>query len=595
MTVFAGTDGLANRSDTWALVLGGTPTWVQLSPSGGPPPGRWCHSAIHDPSGARMIVFGGWDGFPRSDVWALALTDSPEWTPIATSGAAPPARREHVAVCDSVRGNMVVICGFDGSAYYSDAWSLTLTGTPEWTQMSPAGTAPSSRSGTAGALGRARDRIVFFGGGNGLTDLGDTWELLLGESPAWSNTRFQFGRDMHTTILDPPRRRLLLFGGFEGSYRNDLWELRLAGHPVWARLSAQGTPPSPRVQHTAIYDSARERMVVFGGRTSMSTYVNDTYELLLGDTLTWRVLEASGTPPAPRRSHVAVYDPVGDRMIVHGGWDGAARSDTWTLAFGESTVWSQLEPGGVLEPAWYGHSAVYDEGRQRMVVFGGSDAFGYHNQTMALALGAQPAWEMLFASYPRPTIRTFHSAIYDPSRERMVIFAGDDPDSRKNDAWTLPLSGEPIWDQLTMIGGPPSPREWHSATYDPTRDVMVVFGGLAGYDDTWFLEFDPVTDVAGPPVAAPSDRLLLAPPAPNPFTASTRIRFALPAAGLVRLDVFDVSGRLVERLLETHLPAGANEVTWDGRDARGRSVPSGVYLFRLETPGEALTRKVVRF
>ena len=70
---------------------------------------------------------------------------------------------------------------------------------------------------------------------------------------------------------------------------------------------------------------------------------------------------------------------------------------------------------------------------------------------------------------------------------------------------------------------------------------------------------------------------------PNPCNPRARVVFILPAASPVRLDVLDASGRLRRRLLagETR-GAGRHEVTWDGRDARGQPLASGVYLLRLD-------------
>ncbi|HVP38074.1 MAG TPA: FG-GAP-like repeat-containing protein, partial [Candidatus Saccharimonadales bacterium] len=96
-------------------------------------------------------------------------------------------------------------------------------------------------------------------------------------------------------------------------------------------------------------------------------------------------------------------------------------------------------------------------------------------------------------------------------------------------------------------------------------------------------------------------RLALFPSAPNPFRASTAMRFLVPAgpagsalAGRrVRLSVHDISGRLVRRLMDASCTPGSYTQTWDGRDDTGARLASGVYFYRLEMGGEALTRKVL--
>jgi len=69
---------------------------------------------------------------------------------------------------------------------------------------------------------------------------------------------------------------------------------------------------------------------------------------------------------------------------------------------------------------------------------------------------------------------------------------------------------------------------------------------------------------------------------PNPFNPSTIIRFDLPTAGLVELSIYDVMGHRVARLVHENRPAGQHEELWTGRDEGGRSVSSGVYIYRLE-------------
>jgi endonuclease I len=88
-------------------------------------------------------------------------------------------------------------------------------------------------------------------------------------------------------------------------------------------------------------------------------------------------------------------------------------------------------------------------------------------------------------------------------------------------------------------------------------------------------------------------RLSLFQNVPNPFNPATAIEFQLPHAGEVRLLVYDVVGRHVRTLVSESRAAGRHRVTWDGRDATGRPVASGVYFSRLETGKTAVERKMV--
>lgn len=79
---------------------------------------------------------------------------------------------------------------------------------------------------------------------------------------------------------------------------------------------------------------------------------------------------------------------------------------------------------------------------------------------------------------------------------------------------------------------------------------------------------------------------------PNPFNPVTTLRFALPAAGAVRLAVYDVAGRLIRTLVESDLPPGDHEAVWDGRDSAGYAMASGSYLARLFAGGRVETARM---
>ncbi|MCB1183784.1 immune inhibitor A [bacterium] len=79
---------------------------------------------------------------------------------------------------------------------------------------------------------------------------------------------------------------------------------------------------------------------------------------------------------------------------------------------------------------------------------------------------------------------------------------------------------------------------------------------------------------------------------PNPFNPRATLRYAVPRAGAVELAVYDLQGRRVRTLVAANRAAGEHSTTWDGTDAAGRRVPSGVYFARLRADGghEAVTR-----
>lgn len=80
---------------------------------------------------------------------------------------------------------------------------------------------------------------------------------------------------------------------------------------------------------------------------------------------------------------------------------------------------------------------------------------------------------------------------------------------------------------------------------------------------------------------------------PNPFNPATTIRYYLPVAGHVRLDIFDASGKLVVTLADKQAAKGAHVAEWKGVNASGGQVKSGVYFYRLVTREKTLTHKMV--
>ena len=98
---------------------------------------------------------------------------------------------------------------------------------------------------------------------------------------------------------------------------------------------------------------------------------------------------------------------------------------------------------------------------------------------------------------------------------------------------------------------------------------------------------------AGSPVADVPGRTSLAQNLPNPFNAFTTISFTLAERGHVTLDVFNVQGRRVVRLIDGVRDAGSHTAVWHGASNQSGSLASGVYLYRLEAGSFLETKKMV--
>ena len=80
---------------------------------------------------------------------------------------------------------------------------------------------------------------------------------------------------------------------------------------------------------------------------------------------------------------------------------------------------------------------------------------------------------------------------------------------------------------------------------------------------------------------------------PNPFNPRTVIRFGVSDPSSVLLQIFDVRGSLVKTLIDRVQGAGTFDAAWDGTDARGEALPSGIYFCRLRTPTRDISRKMI--
>ena len=337
-----------------ATPLPASPTWTQLSPSGGPPAARYGHTAVYDASGNNMIVFGGYNFSTFfNDVWVLSHANgsggAPVWTPLSPVGEPPAGRLLHTAVYDAAGNNMIVFGGDIIGPAANDVWVLSHAngsgGTPTWIQLSPAGDPPPARYSHTALYDAVGNNMIVFGGYNGGSFFNDVWVLNhangSGGTPTWTqfspNGGPPSGRYGHTAVYDAVGNNMVMLGGYNGSFLNDVWVLNHAngngGTPAWTQLTPTGAI-GPRYGSHAGYDPAGNEMVVFGGYNG-STQVDDTNVLSGANgnagTPAWTQLSPTGGPPAARYLHTAVYDEAGNNLIVFGGYNGSVLNDVWVL------------------------------------------------------------------------------------------------------------------------------------------------------------------------------------------------------------------------------------------------------------------------
>jgi hypothetical protein len=243
-----------------------------------------------------------------------------------------------------------------------------------------------------------------------------------------------------------------------------------------------------------------------------------------------------------------------------------------------------------------------------MILFGGTDSLSgsSDNDVWSLDL-ASMTWTHLLPTGTLPPGRYQHTAVYDSRRERMLVLGGQVISGDARDVWSLDLStSPPAWTKLAPPATPegiPANRYRHAAVYDRTNDRMVVYGGLIPpfsifgnpfpLKDLWSLQFDKSGTTVGVAPATHVAAFTMSAPSPNPARSSTRIAFTLGHDARVRAEVFDVSGRRVNTLIDGIEAAGEHTLEWSGHDANGGSVRAGLYLCRLSAGDQSLTQKIM--
>jgi hypothetical protein len=112
-----------------------------------------------------------------------------------------------------------------------------------------------------------------------------------------------------------------------------------------------------------------------------------------------------------------------------------------------------------------------------------------------------------------------------------------------------------------------------------------------GVDD-FMIQTLPGAQSVESPVASAPIRFALEQNRPNPFNPSTEISYTVPSLSRLTLRIYDLDGRLVRTLVDRVVEAGVQTAHWDGRDASGVSVPSGIYYYRVSGDGFEATRKM---
>ena len=496
--------------------------WTEEGPSS-----RHSHSAVYDPVSAQMIIFGGQETTTSqdlNDVWlgVTSTNQNDQFTQLSPSGTLPSGRYGHIATYDSTTNRMTIFGGAAGlpKPCANDVWILDgangKSGTPTWLQESPTGTAPAARVYAAGAYDPTTDALIVFGGNNCSTGyFNDVWVMTSanGEqgTPAWHQLATSgtppAARESASAVYDSVNNVLTVYGGDAGGMPfGDVWTLSHAngsgGTPVWTELSPTGTAPRARTGQSAVYDSANNRMIIFGGNYRTVT-LTDTWVLTSPNGLgtpSWIQIKPSGTAPS-LAYHSAVFNAASDYMYVFAGSSSANKLTTNSHAF-TLTAANGLKTG----PKWvlggpavrYSQSAFYDGATNSLFVWGGQHSksnlnFGDFWQASNVIGSSNLKWTVITAK-GGPSARYGQTGLYDSGSNRLLIFGGS-TGTCQNDYHILQHAnvqgGSPTWLTITPAGTAPSARVLQASAYDPGSNTIMIFGGsnckTTYFNDVWVL------------------------------------------------------------------------------------------------------------
>ena len=285
------------------------------------------------------------------------------WEQVSTAQY-PKARYIHGMAYDSARG-VSVLFGGDGTGRerLNDTWEYNGYG---WTQVQPA-QSPSGRVNIQGGMvyDAYRNRTVLFGGLSASGYMDDTWEY---DGVSWMKRWqpiFPPPRNSHAMVYDPLRHVIVLFGGFSGNpantYLNDTWEY---DGNTWREVNTPQSPPA-RNHHAMVYDSQRQVVVLFGGRSDADPQLDDTWEY---NGITWTQVNPAQTPGG-RESAGMAYDAQRHVTVLFGGTANGSDplDDTWEY---DGSSWTPAST--VFHPsARFGFPMLFDSDRHKVVLFGG--------------------------------------------------------------------------------------------------------------------------------------------------------------------------------------------------------------------------------
>ncbi|MFX1303088.1 MAG: Kelch repeat-containing protein [Promethearchaeota archaeon] len=293
---------------------------------------------------------------------------------------------------------------------------------------------------------------------------------------------------------------IVIFGGWNtsttpGDGPRDTWIYDFNADTYTKKTPAPA--PRRRAESCMVYDSLRDRIVLFGGleNWTVSGERNDTW-IYDYNSDTWTELFPVSAPSERRAAQMA-YDSESDRIILFGGMDGfpypsaTFYNETWAYNPGSNT-WQKMSP--VLSPrARTNHFMSYDSESDRIILFGGCPGLAYGSLYETWAYDYNSDIWVNLTSNIHPSKRSEHKMAYDSESDRIVLFGGGTETVTYGDTWLYNYNNN-SWEQMNPATSP-TPRVRHAAAYDSESDRVIIYGGtydpwpagtsMVSTDKTW--------------------------------------------------------------------------------------------------------------
>jgi hypothetical protein len=503
---------------------------------------------------------------------ADALDDWTQQYPVSK----PSARYQHAMAY--IGGDQVLLFGGykSGSDHDDETWMYDLSDNT-WIQQIPS-TKPLGRMFHAMAY-IGDDKVLLFGGWDGDSSYADTWVYDLSDHN-WTQQSDSVGpsaRYLHAMAYIG-EDQVLLFGGQDaGGYDDETWIFDLSD-TAWTQLSPV-SKPSARHLHGMVYIGG-DQVLLFGGADAIVGYTNDTWVYDLSSDNWYQ--QSPSTKPSERGYHGMAY-MGGDQVLVFGGANPALNDETWIYDISD-TVW--IQDSNTTQPsARWGLrlSETSMDGSSYLVLFGGFDD-NLDDET----------WTFGGGDYPLPVELSSFTAT---GSQEIVTLKWTTESEWNNQGFHIyrrqgiSKDFERITQELIAGAGNSSTPQRYIWQDQQVENGQVYWYLLES------LDFQGETRRYGPVSTMLLDALPLTCQLfqnyPNPFNPETWISYQLPQAGPVTIKIYNISGQLVDTLVDGEHAPGTYRVHWDGRNFHGIPAASGIYFCQMKTPQLVQTTKMI--